>query len=164
MFSTIVHPTDFSDASGAALATAHKLAKTLGAKLVVCFVAHPPLIASGNSLTDPKTNETRDIAKELESLQPEDPAVQRDLRIVITEQSTRVKTVLGFLEEMDCELLVLGMHKRAGIAGWFSHSITEEVVRLAKCPVMVVKHRDDKDDTGQAATSESTDGTAAPQD
>jgi len=154
MFSTIIHPTDFSDASGPALATAQQLAKELRANLVVCFVAHPPLVSSGSKLTDPKTNDTRDIAAELESLQPDDPAVPRELRVVITEQSTKVKTLLRFLEEMDCSLLVLGMHKRAGIAGWFSHSITEEVVRLAKCPVMVVKPQDEKDD-GEAATAES---------
>ena len=163
MFSTIVHPTDFSDASGPALATAQKLAKTLGARLIVCFVAHPPLVATGNRLTDPKTNESRDIAEQLESLQPDDPAVKRELRIVITEQSTRVKTLLGFLEEMECDLLLLGMHKRAGIAGWFSHSITEEVVRLAKCPVLVVKPQDEKDSGGRAATPESTDDAETPQ-
>jgi nucleotide-binding universal stress UspA family protein len=164
MFSTIVHPTDFSEASGPALATAQELAKTLSARLIVCFVAHPPLVASGDKLTDPKTNATRDIADELETLQPDDSAVERELRIVITEQSTRVKTLLGFLEEMECDLLILGMHKRAGIAGWFSHSITEEVVRLAKCPVMVVKPQDEKDNAGQAATSDSTAGTATPKD
>jgi len=156
MFSTIVHPTDFSDASGPALATAQQLAKELRAKLIVCFVAHPPLVASGNSLTDPETNKTRDVANELESLQPDDSAVQRELRIVITEQSTKVKTLLGFLEEMDCDLLVLGMHKRVGIAGWFSQSITEEVVRLANCPVMVVKPQDEKDNVEDAAASGTT--------
>jgi nucleotide-binding universal stress UspA family protein len=146
MFSTIVHPTDFSEASIPALKSAHELAGKLGSKLLVCFFAHPPLIASGNTLTDPKTSETRDIAAELESHQPNDPSVERTLRIVVTEQSTRVKTLLGFLEEMDCDLLVLGIHKRAGVAGWLGASITEEVVRRAECAVMVVKqHGDDED-------------------
>ena len=144
MFSTIVHPTDFSEASVSALSTAQELARSLRAKLVVCFVAHPPLVASGSRLTDPRNNESRDIAAELESLEPDDAAVPRELRIVITEESTKVKTLLGFLEEMDGDLLVLGMHKRAGIASWFSPSITGEVVRLAKSPVLVVKPQDAK--------------------
>ena len=142
MFSTIVHPTDFSEASIPALRTAHDLAKQVGAKLLVCFVSHPPLVASGDTLTDPKTSETRNIATELEELQPSDKAVQRELRIVIAEQSTRVKTLLGFLQDMNCDVLVLGMHNRPGIAGWFGTSITEEVVRRAQCAVLVVKHHE----------------------
>ena len=144
MYSTIVHPTDLSAESIPALKAAQDLAKSLGARLLVCFIAHPPLVASGETLTDPNTGEARDVAAELESHQPNDPTVARELRIVVTEQSTRVKTLLGFLEEMDCELLVLGMHKRPGVAGWLGASITEEVVRRAACAVMVVKHHGDE--------------------
>lgn len=161
MFSTIVHPTDLSEASIPALKTAQELAKALGGRLIVCYVAHPPLVASGDTLTNPKTNETRDIAAELESHQPSDPSVQRELRLVVMEQSARVKQLLGFLQEMNSDLLVLGMHRRAGMAGWLSSSITEEVVRLAECAVMVVKqHRSGNADeeadekVGEADTDE----------
>lgn len=140
MFSTIAHPTDLSEESIPALRTAHDLAKKLDARLLICYIAHSPLVASGETLTDPKTNVTRNIVAEVESHQPSDPAVQREVRIVVTEQSTRVKTLLRFLEEMQCDLLVLGMHQRAGVAGWLGSSITEEVVRRAECAVMVVKH------------------------
>ena len=140
MYSTIVHPTDLSEESIPALKTAHDLAKQFGAKLIVYFVAHPPLIASGDTLTDPKTNESRNIAEEVEAFQPSDPAVQRDVRIVITEQKTRVKSLLAMLEDMGCDVIVLGMHRRAGVAGWMGPSITEEVVRRAKCAVLVAKH------------------------
>jgi nucleotide-binding universal stress UspA family protein len=142
MFETIVHPTDLSEESIPALQTAHDLAKQLGSKLVVCFIAHPPLVATGDRLTDPSRNETRNIAEELESHQPSDAAVQREVRIVITEKHTRVKTLLSFLEESGTDLLVIGMHKRGGVAGWLGSTITEEVVRRAGCAVMVVKHHD----------------------
>lgn len=139
MFSTIVHPTDLSEASIPALQSAHQLAKELKSKLVVCFIAHTPLVASGTSITDPESNVTRNIAEELEAYQSAESDVERELRIVITDKSTRVKTLLKFLEEMDCDLLVMGMHKRAGVAGWLGSSITEEVVRRAGCAVLVVK-------------------------
>lgn len=139
MFSTIIHPTDLSESSIPALQSAQELAKQLNSKLVVCFIAHTPLVASGNSITDPSTHETRNIEAELESYCSADAAVNRELRIVIAEKSTRVKTLLSFLEEMDCELLVMGMHKREGVAGWLGSSITEEVVRRAGCAVLVVK-------------------------
>jgi nucleotide-binding universal stress UspA family protein len=139
MFSKIVHPTDFSDESLPALEAAHKLAAALHAELMVCFLAHPPLAAQGDTLTDPGTGETRDIAVELEARQPSRPDVKRQLQILITESSTRVKKLLGFLEDMGADLLVLGMHRRSGIAGWLGPSITEEVVRNAHCAVLVVK-------------------------
>ena len=139
MFSTIIHPTDLSEASIPALQTAHELAKQLNSKLLVCFIAHTPLIAAGSSLTDPESKESRNIAEELESYQSDDPALDRELRIVVTDKSTSVKTLLKFLEEMNCDLLVMGFHKRAGVAGWLGHSVTEEVVRRAGCAVLVVK-------------------------
>ena len=140
MYKTIVHPTDLSEASIPALQAAHELAKNLGSKLLICFVARSPMVAAGNSITDPTTNTTRDIEAELKSFQTPDPAVETELRIVIAEKSTRVKTMLKFLEEMNCDLLVLGMHRRTGVAGWLGPSITEEVVRRAGCAVLVVKH------------------------
>ena len=142
MFSTIVHPTDFSEASIPALKTSHALAKQLGAKLKICFIANAPMVADGVKLTDPTTNETRDIAEELSAHQEEVPGVSRELRLLLTDKATNVKTLLGFLEDMDCNLLVMGMHNKKGIAGWLRRSITEEVVRHAKCAVMVVKHDD----------------------
>ena len=116
--------------------------KQLKSKLLVCFIAHTPLVSSGNTITDPQSNETRNIAEELETYQSSDAGVERELRIVVTDKNTRVKTLLTFLEEMDCDLLVMGMHKRPGVAGWLGHSITEEVVRRAGCAVLVVKQHD----------------------
>lgn len=139
MYSKIIHPTDLSEASVPALKAAHGLAKCLGADLLICYIAHPPLVASGETLTDPTTDQTRNIAEELSALQPSDPGVRRDVRILLTEEKTSVKTMLQFLENMEGELLVLGMHERGGIKGWLSPSITEEVVRRASCPVLVVK-------------------------
>ena len=150
MFTTIVHPTDLSEASVPALRTAHNLAKALKSKLIICYIAHPPLVAGGDHVTDPTTNETRNIVAELELHQPSDPDVNRDVRIVVTEQTTRVKTLLGFLEEMHADLLVLGMHKKPGIAGWFGPTITDEVVRNAECAVMVVKQHGSDDDEQNA--------------
>lgn len=139
MYQKILHPTDLSDASIPALQTAHQLAKELKSKLLVCFVARSPTVASGDTLTDPETQKTRDIAAELDSHQAADPEIETELRIIIADKSTRVKKMLHLLEEMNCDLLVMGMHKHTGVAGWLGHSITEEVVRRAGCPVLVVK-------------------------
>jgi nucleotide-binding universal stress UspA family protein len=139
MFSTIIHPTDLSDAAAPALKAAHELAKSLGAKLIICYIAHPPLVASGNQLTDPETNETRNILDEFKAVQPPNPAVNCEVKIVTVDRSAGAKAMLKILEQMGSDLIVLGMHKRTGISGWLGASITEDVVRLASCAVMVVK-------------------------
>ncbi len=151
MFEMIVHPTDLSEESIPALQTAHDLARQLGSRLLVFFIAHPPLVAAGDRLTDPTTNESRNIAEELESHQPSDAAVSRELRIVVAEKATRIKTLLTFLEEAGTDLLVIGMHQRGGVAGWLGSSITEEVVRRANCAVMVVKHHENGYDQEEQA-------------
>jgi nucleotide-binding universal stress UspA family protein len=143
MFSTILHPTDLSDACTPALKVAHRLAKALQAQLLICYIGHPPLIASGNTLTDPETGESRDVLDEIQRLQPLDPAVQCDVKIVLTDRSAGVKHVLGVLEPMGCDLIVVGMHEREGITSWLSGSITEEIVKRAHCAVLVVKPQAD---------------------
>ena len=143
MFSTIIHPTDLTEACVSAQRAAHRLAKSLGAKLLVCYIAHPPLVASANQLTDPETNETRDILQEVQAVQPPDPAVDCEVKIVMADRSASAKSLLGILEKIGCDLIVLGMHKRAGVAGWLGGSITEEVVRQANCAVLVVKQQDE---------------------
>jgi hypothetical protein len=40
---------------------------------------------------------------------------------------------------MDCDLIVMGMHGRSGIARVLMGSVTEEVVRRAHCPALAVK-------------------------
>ena len=147
MFSTIVHPTDLSDASMPALKTAHEMACSLGSQLLVCYVAHPPMVASGNKLTDPETNESRDISQEVHAIQPFDSRVKGEVRIITIDESSDIKPLLAVLQNMDTDLLVLGMHKKKGIGGWFSKSLTEEIVSKAHCDVLVVKHQGDESKT-----------------
>lgn len=142
MYSKIVHPTDFSPESLPALEAAHDMAEAHSAELTVCFFADPPVAAQGDTITNPDTGKTRDIAVELEAHQPSRSAVKRELKILITERSTSVKRLIGFLEDMGADLLVIGMHKRSGIAGWFGHTITDDVVRNAHCAVLVVKQNE----------------------
>ena len=144
MFPTILHPTDLSDASTPALKAAHELAKSLGSKLLICYLAHPPLIASGSQLTNPETNEVQDLDKTVNSLQPIDPTVNCEVKVVLTEQSTAPKKILALLEQLGCDLIVLGMHKHDGLMGWLRGSVTEDVVRQANCAVLVVKQHDEQ--------------------
>lgn len=143
MYSTIIHPTDLSDASIPALKRAYALAKNFGSRLLVCYIARAPMVASGDTITDPNTNETRNISEEVAAIQPLGPEVNSEVRIVTLEESSGIKPLMSILEGMEGELLVLGMHKKKGISGWFGKSITEDVVSKAHTDVLVVKHHDE---------------------
>jgi len=43
------------------------------------------------------------------------------------------------LEKLGCDLIVMGTHGRSGLKHLLFGGVTEEVVRRAHCPVMVVK-------------------------
>ena len=139
MYSNIIHLTDLSKAALPALEAAQELAKRLGSRLHICFVAHPPLVTSGETLVDPKTGETRDIPAELEAALNRDPAVERELHLLLVERSAGIRQMLKTLPPLDAGLLVVGMHKKPGLAGFLGGRITEEVVREAGWPVLVVK-------------------------
>ena len=128
-----------SEAALPAFQAAQELAKRLGSRLHVCYVAHPPLVTSGETLVDSKTGETRDIPAELNAAVNPDPAVERELHLLLVERSAGIQETLKALPPLDAGLLVVGMHKKPGLAGFLGGSITEEVVRVADCPVLVVK-------------------------
>ena len=116
------------------------------------FFATSPQVAHGASITDPTSQATRDIAAELTQLQPMDPAVDFELQIVIAEKAATTRTLLGYIDDAPADLIVLGLHKKAGVAGWFRPSITEEVVRYSRCPVLVVNHADAMSDEAGFST------------
>ena len=47
--------------------------------------------------------------------------------------------VLEILDKLGCDLIVMGTHGHSWLKHRLFGSVTEEVVRLARCPVMVVK-------------------------
>ncbi len=148
MYSTILHPTDLSDSSVPALKAAHQLANKLHSRLVICYIAHPPMIASGTQLTNPKSGETRDIDAEITTIQPPDPKVNRQVQIITIDESNGIKPLLTVLETLDADLMVIGVHKKKGVSSWWGKSISEEVVSTAHCDVLVVKHHEVQDAEG----------------
>ena len=61
------------------------------------------------------------------------------MHLLLVERSAGIRQMLKALPPLDAGLLVVGMHIKPGLAGFLGGSITEEVVREAGCPVLVVK-------------------------
>jgi nucleotide-binding universal stress UspA family protein len=118
----VLFPTDFSDASRAAGATAAAVARQFGAELTVLYVVPP--------VTDPSPS------KGLAAL-----AAELDQGVAVkTEVASGIpaRRIVAYARQHDIDLIVMGTHGRTGLSRALLGSVTEAVVRRAPCRVMVV--------------------------
>lgn len=140
----ILHPTDFSRASGAAFLKAVALAKESRAELLLVHVLLPATPFIGDGYISPKTYE------ELEASARR--GAQRELAKVVAraqKAKARVKAVLlegvpydkiaRVARSKRADLIVMGTHGRSGLSKFFLGSVAERVIALAPCPVLTVR-------------------------
>jgi nucleotide-binding universal stress UspA family protein len=134
---TILHPTDFSAYSDYAFRLACSLARDYGARLTVLHVAEPAMaFAAEGVLMLPSVAEPQMLRERLDQLQPADPKVQVEHRLVEGDAATEI---LQVAEATKCDMIVLGTHGRTGLGRFLMGSVAEQVVRRARCPVLTVK-------------------------
>lgn len=140
----ILHPTDFSRASGAAFLKAVALAKESRAQLLLVHVLLPPTPFIGDGYISPKTYQ------ELEASARR--GAQRELAKVVAraqKAKARVKAVLlegvpydriaRAARSKRADLIVMGTHGRSGLSKFFLGSVAERVIAVAPCPVLTVR-------------------------
>ena len=136
----ILVPTDFSPHAQEAFRVAHDLAKATGAGVVVFHVSRPPAVVSDghSALSTPADVEGEDVWDRLRRIQPMDPAVHVEHEVIVADRPD-ASHILRILRERGCDLIVMGTHGLTGLRHLLFGSMTEDVVRKAQCPVMVVK-------------------------
>ena len=134
----ILVPTDFSLHADEAFHVAHDLAKATGAGVVVFHVSRPPAVMSDGDRVVSARAEATDVWDRLRKIQPTDPAVRVEHEVIVANRPD-ASQILRILEERGCDLIVMGTHGRSGLRHLIFGSLTEDVVRKAECPVMVVK-------------------------
>jgi nucleotide-binding universal stress UspA family protein len=136
----ILVPTDFSPPATEAIRVAHDLAKATGAGVVVFHVSRPPALVSDGArpLTTPARGEPKGVCEGLRKTQSRDPSVHVEHEVIVADQPD-AEHILRLLHERACDLIVMGAHGPSGMRHLLFGSATEEVVRKAECPVMVVK-------------------------
>ena len=140
----ILHPSDFSRASGAAFAKAVEMAKTNRAELLVVHVLTPVIPMVGDGYVSPK------VYEEIEATARSHAQTQLD-RLLAKAKQARVR-VKGLLVEgvpheqitrvarsKRADLVVIGTHGRTGLAKFFLGSVAGRVVSSAPCPVLTVR-------------------------
>jgi len=123
---TILLATDTSAASQAAEDQAFDLAVSLGARLVVLSVV------SGA----PSARSSRQVAVEA--------IVQRAraggaMATGLTWEGDAGESIVEASESESADLIVVGTHERGTVGRLFLGSVSDHVVRHARCPVMVVR-------------------------
>jgi nucleotide-binding universal stress UspA family protein len=136
----ILVPTDFSAHAEEAFRAAYALAGPLGAEVVLFHVARPPAVASegGRLLIHPGQAEAENLWDRFETLRPPDQRVRVSHQVIVADRPG-AGHILDMLDKLGCDLIVMGAHGRSWLKQRLFGSVAEDVVRHARCPVMVVK-------------------------
>jgi nucleotide-binding universal stress UspA family protein len=145
----ILVPTDFSPHAMEAFRQALGLAGPLGATVVVLHVARPPavVIDGGRLLTDPTPAEPKDLWADMRKIKADGPEVAVEHEVIVADRPDAAQ-ILKILAATGCDLIVMGTHGLTGLKHRLLGGLTEEVVRHARCPVLVVKSVAEKEAAG----------------
>ena len=150
MYSKILVPTDGSDMSNKAVTQAARLAKSLGAKLLVLQVRAPidvPHHVEGGAMS--RLGEVK-LMEEIEGEERKllDAAVALAASAGVEAQAAFVAGYLTYdaiirvAREQHCDLIVMASHSRPGLTGILIGSETQKVLTHTGTPVLVIKREE----------------------
>jgi len=139
-FRRILVPTDFSPVSQAALEAGANLADGRAGELFLVHAAGlsavlPPLETS--MVRPVATDDGAAVRERLECVPiPENFGRMAVHREVV--EGTPDRIIPEYAEAHDIDVIVMGTHSRTGLSHFVLGSVTEAVVRHAKCPVLTI--------------------------
>lgn len=151
MYETILFPTDGSDASLRALDHALELAGTYDATLHVLYVVdtsypYGDFDGVGVDLTPVFEALREEGERTIETVEERAGEAGVDVLGEPREDSVVHRAILGYADEVDADLIVMGTHGRRGLNRWLLGSVTERVVRAASAPVLTVRTGGERED------------------
>jgi len=135
---TIVVGTDGSKGSEAALSEGFDLGKRLGAKVLVVAVTLHVSDLLGGSVYEHRLSEHLDRARaamDVARTMAEEAGVEAEFEIFEGDAAEEIAMIA---ESRDAALVVVGTRGHGGIAGSLLGSVSADVVRRSKRPVVVV--------------------------
>ncbi len=140
----ILHPSDFTSFSRAALRKAIEMAKSNRAELLLAHVVSPVVPIPGDAYISPKMYD--DLAglarafaqKQLAKLSAQVKKARVKSRAFVLEGPPS-EEIVRFARARRVDLIVMGTHGRAGLAKLFVGSVADRVVAAAPCPVLTVR-------------------------
>lgn len=140
----ILCPVDFSEFSAKAYDYAYSLARHYGAKLLLQHVvapiggSYPLYVLPGASLATIDWDLTADAEKRLKEIVEKRASNGCQAEFVVHKGSIP-EAILAFAESQHIDMIVMGTHGRRGWDRLVTGSVTERVLRKARCPVLVVR-------------------------
>jgi universal stress protein A len=145
LFRRIMHPTDFSKASGRALEMAVELAKQNKAELLLAHVLTPVIPYAGDdAYADPtlyveiEKKAREDARSSLEALEKKVKKSRVNVKTLLLE-GTPYDRIVRAAKSRRVELIVMGTHGRTGLTKLLMGSVAGRVISLAHGPVMTVR-------------------------
>lgn len=138
----ILFPTDFSEGNASALDYASSLAHTYGA---VLHIVHVDDLSDLIAVTGPEGYvytpalggaDRRELKAQLEKVKPTIANVAYEHHFLRGVPSAEIRDLA---ESDHVDLIVMSSHGRTGLSRLLMGSVAENVLRHAKCPVLVVK-------------------------
>lgn len=140
----VLVPFDFSEASRRALEVARSFVPNVagsdgGSVSVIHVITPPPITAPGRLLRGP-FDEERAIAHGFSALREAlNDAGVPEFEPHVRVASNPAEEIVNFAEREATELIIISSHARTGFDRWLIGSTAERVVRLAPCPVLVLR-------------------------
>ena len=146
LYQRVLVPCDFSPPSFVALEQGATIAESVGAELVVLHVL------SQKVKRDDLQGLKDDILHRLEASLPAERVLKLTTKFVVRE-GMPAREIVSTADEHATDIIIMGTRGRTGIAHLALGSIAETVLRIASCPVMVVRATDNDSQNNQAAES-----------
>jgi nucleotide-binding universal stress UspA family protein len=145
VFRRILVPTDFSAQSEQAWATARRLARAVGAEVVLLHVVvEGPLYSeiplAGERIREVYASARTWVAEQLERW----AAVARAEGIgvkTLVQTGIPHQDIVTAARDEGADLIAMGTHGRGGFDRLLLGSVCDRVIRLAPCPVLVLRDR-----------------------
>jgi universal stress protein A len=140
MLKKILAPTDFSELSREGVRYASQLAKDVGAQLIVMNVI---ILDETNTTTKGETEAHKArLAEFVAKTVPHHGADLKVREVVVAGQPYNAIIDCAANEHVD--LVVMSSHGRSGLSRMLIGSVTDRLLRAAKCPVLVVPSHGEK--------------------
>jgi len=137
---SILHPSDFTENSAAALRYARALSQLLGSTLHIVNIVEANASALTMELGPPAPNERGPQAIGDRRMQRflDRHGITADDVTAVSISGDPHSEILGYAERHSIGMIVMGTHGRRSLAQILMGSVAERVVRASKCPVLTV--------------------------
>jgi nucleotide-binding universal stress UspA family protein len=140
MFKTIVLALDGSEGSQKAIPVATELARHDGARIVIAHVEQDIAGKGGGPIIATEDEIQSEIRKRAEELSADGLETSVKLRSLVVGGPAHA--IAEIADEANADLIVAGSQGHTALAGFLLGSVTQRLLNVASCPVLVVPSRD----------------------